>query len=87
MAKLICELVPSVKKIRMTSSGTEACMSAIRLARGSRSATKIIKFDGCLSRPCGFAAVKAGSGALTSPAGQRGCAGGVHIAHHRRTVQ
>src|ERR1035438_9665034 len=43
MAKLICKLVPSVKKVRMTNSGTEACMSAIRLARGVTKRDKIIK--------------------------------------------
>ena len=47
MAKLICGLVPSVQKVRMTNSGTEACMSAIRLARGFTRRDKIIKFDGC----------------------------------------
>jgi glutamate-1-semialdehyde 2,1-aminomutase len=47
MAKLICELVPSIQKVRMTSSGTEACMSAVRLARGFTQRDKIIKFDGC----------------------------------------
>jgi glutamate-1-semialdehyde 2,1-aminomutase len=47
MAKLICTLVPSVQKVRMTNSGTEACMSAIRLARGFTGRDKIIKFDGC----------------------------------------
>jgi len=47
MAKLICELVPSVQKVRMTNSGTEACMSAIRLARGFTKRDKIVKFDGC----------------------------------------
>jgi len=65
MAKLICELVPSVKKIRMTSSGTEACMSAIRLARGFTRRDKIIKFDGCYHGHVDSLLVKAGSGALT----------------------
>ena len=65
MAKLICELVPSVKKIRMTSSGTEACMSAIRLARGFTQRDKIIKFDGCYHGHVDSLLVKAGSGALT----------------------
>ena len=65
MAKLICGLVPSVKKIRMTSSGTEACMSAIRLARGFTKRDKIIKFDGCYHGHVDSLLVKAGSGALT----------------------
>src|SRR5882672_53876 len=65
MAKLICELVPSVKKVRMTSSGTEACMSAIRLARGFTRRDKIIKFDGCYHGHADSLLVRAGSGALT----------------------
>ena len=65
MAKLICELVPSVQKIRMTSSGTEACMSAIRLARGFTKRDKIIKFDGCYHGHVDSLLVRAGSGALT----------------------
>ena len=65
MAKLICSLVPSVKKVRMTNSGTEACMSAIRLARGFTRRDKIIKFDGCYHGHADSLLVKAGSGALT----------------------
>ena len=65
MAKLICELVSSVKKVRMTNSGTEACMSAIRLARGFTKRDKIIKFDGCYHGHADSLLVKAGSGALT----------------------
>jgi glutamate-1-semialdehyde 2,1-aminomutase len=65
MAKLICELVPSVEKIRMTSSGTEACMSVIRLARGFTRRDKIIKFDGCYHGHVDSLLVRAGSGALT----------------------
>ncbi len=65
MAKLICSLVPSVQKVRMTSSGTEACMSAIRLARGFTRRDKIIKFDGCYHGHADALLVKAGSGALT----------------------
>jgi glutamate-1-semialdehyde 2,1-aminomutase len=65
MAKLICELVPSVRKVRMTNSGTEACMSAIRLARGFTKRDKIIKFDGCYHGHVDSLLVKAGSGALT----------------------
>jgi glutamate-1-semialdehyde 2,1-aminomutase len=65
MAKLICELVSSVQKVRMTNSGTEACMSAIRLARGFTKRDKIIKFDGCYHGHVDSLLVKAGSGALT----------------------
>lgn len=65
MAKLICSLVPSVQKVRMTNSGTEACMSAIRLARGFTNRDKIIKFDGCYHGHADSLLVKAGSGALT----------------------
>lgn len=65
MAKLICSLVPSVQKVRMTNSGTEACMSAIRLARGFTKRDKIIKFDGCYHGHADSMLVKAGSGALT----------------------
>src|SRR6266550_414629 len=65
MAKLICSLVSSVQKVRMTNSGTEACMSAIRLARGFTRRDKIIKFDGCYHGHADSLLVKAGSGALT----------------------
>jgi glutamate-1-semialdehyde 2,1-aminomutase len=65
MAKMICDLVPSVKKVRMTNSGTEACMSAIRLARGFTRRDKIIKFDGCYHGHADSLLVRAGSGALT----------------------
>ena len=65
MAKLICSLMPSVRKVRMTNSGTEACMSAIRLARGFTKRDKIIKFDGCYHGHGDSLLVKAGSGALT----------------------
>jgi len=65
MAKMICKLVPSVQKVRMTNSGTEACMSAIRLARGFTRRDKIIKFDGCYHGHADSLLVRAGSGALT----------------------
>jgi glutamate-1-semialdehyde 2,1-aminomutase len=65
MAKLICSFVPGVRKVRMTNSGTEACMSAIRLARGFTKRDKIIKFDGCYHGHVDSLLVKAGSGALT----------------------
>src|SRR6516162_6732051 len=65
MAKLICTLVPSVQKVRMCNSGTEATMSAIRLARGFTRRDKIIKFDGCYHGHADSLLVRAGSGALT----------------------
>jgi glutamate-1-semialdehyde 2,1-aminomutase len=65
MARLICARVPSVQKVRMTNSGTEACMSAIRLARGFTRRDKIVKFDGCYHGHADSLLVKAGSGALT----------------------
>ena len=65
MAKLIAELVPSVEKVRLVSSGTEATMSAIRLARGATGRDKIIKFEGCYHGHADGFLVKAGSGVLT----------------------
>ena len=65
MARLICSLVPSSQKVRMCNSGTEATMSAIRLARGFTGRDKIIKFDGCYHGHADSLLVKAGSGALT----------------------
>lgn len=65
MARTICEWVPSVKKVRMTSSGTEATMSAIRLARGFTKRDFIVKFNGCYHGHSDSLLVAAGSGALT----------------------
>lgn len=65
MAELITELVPSVQKIRMCNSGTEATMSCIRLARGFTKRDKIIKFAGCYHGHVDSLLIKAGSGALT----------------------
>jgi len=65
LARKICDWVPSVQKVRMTNSGTEATMSAIRLARGFTRRDKIIKFDGCYHGHVDSLLVKAGSGALT----------------------
>ena len=65
MAELILGCVPAVKKVRMTNSGTEATMSAIRLARGYTGRNKIIKFSGCYHGHVDSLLVKAGSGALT----------------------
>ncbi|WBV20972.1 glutamate-1-semialdehyde 2,1-aminomutase [Pantoea piersonii] len=65
MAQLVCELVPSMDMVRMVNSGTEATMSAIRLARGFTGRDKIIKFEGCYHGHADCLLVKAGSGALT----------------------
>lgn len=65
MAKKVCELVPSIELVRMVNSGTEATMSAIRLARGYTSRDKIVKFEGCYHGHVDSLLVKAGSGALT----------------------
>lgn len=65
MAQLVCDIVPSVDMVRMVNSGTEATMSAIRLARGYTSRDKIVKFEGCYHGHSDSLLVKAGSGALT----------------------
>jgi glutamate-1-semialdehyde 2,1-aminomutase len=73
MAELICDWMPSIEKVRMVSSGTEATMSCIRLARAFTRRDKIIKFDGCYHGHVDALLVKTGSGALTH--GQPGSAG------------
>ena len=65
VAKKICELIPSIDLVRMVSSGTEATMSAIRLARGYTGRDRIVKFEGCYHGHSDSLLVKAGSGALT----------------------
>jgi glutamate-1-semialdehyde 2,1-aminomutase len=65
MARKVCEWVPSVEKVRMCNSGTEATMSAIRLARGFTGRDLIVKFDGCYHGHSDSLLVAAGSGALT----------------------
>ena len=65
MARLLCDWVPSIEKVRMVNSGTEATMSAIRLARGFTGRDKIVKFDGCYHGHVDSLLVAAGSGALT----------------------
>jgi len=65
MADLVCKLIPSMDMVRMVSSGTEATMTAIRLARGYTGRDKIIKFEGCYHGHSDSLLVKAGSGALT----------------------
>lgn len=66
MAKLICEIVPSIEMVRMVNSGTEAVMSAVRAARGYTGRNKIIKFMGCYHGHSDAMLVKAGSGLMTS---------------------
>ena len=65
MAELICKWMPSIEKVRMVNSGTEATMSCIRLARGFTGHNKIVKFDGCYHGHVDALLVKSGSGALT----------------------
>ena len=65
LAQKICEFMPSIERVRMVSSGTEATMSAIRLARGFTGRDKIIKFEGCYHGHSDSLLIKAGSGALT----------------------
>lgn len=66
MAELVCSLVPSIDMVRMVNSGTEAVMSAIRVARGFTGRDKIVKFAGCYHGHCDAMLVKAGSGVMTS---------------------
>jgi glutamate-1-semialdehyde 2,1-aminomutase len=65
MAKLICEAIPSIERVRMTNSGTEATMTAIRLARGYTGRDMVIKFDGCYHGHADSLLIKAGSGIAT----------------------
>src|SRR5947207_921712 len=65
LAELICKWMPSIEKVRMVNSGTEATMSCVRLARGFTGRDKIVKFDGCYHGHVDSLLVKAGSGALT----------------------
>jgi glutamate-1-semialdehyde 2,1-aminomutase len=65
MAELLCRLLPSIELVRLVSSGTEATMSALRLARGYTGRAKIVKFEGCYHGHGDSLLVKAGSGALT----------------------
>ena len=65
MATKVCDLVPSIEMVRMVSSGTEATMSALRLARGYTGRDKIVKFEGCYHGHSDSLLIKAGSGALT----------------------
>lgn len=65
IAKTICKLVPSIERVRLVTSGTEATMSAIRVARGYTRRDKVVKFEGCYHGHVDGLLVKAGSGALT----------------------
>ena len=65
IAERICDIMPSIERVRMVSSGTEATMSAIRLARGHTGRDKIVKFEGCYHGHSDSLLIKAGSGALT----------------------
>ncbi|WP_409341716.1 glutamate-1-semialdehyde 2,1-aminomutase [Paenibacillus sp. MBLB4367] len=65
MAKLVCERVPSIELVRMVNSGTEATMSALRLARGFTGRSKILKFEGCYHGHADSLLIKAGSGVAT----------------------
>jgi len=65
MAELLTSSLPSLEQVRLVSSGTEAVMSALRLARGFTNRAMIVKFEGCYHGHCDFLLVKAGSGALT----------------------
>ncbi len=65
LARMICQAMPSIEKVRLVNSGTEACMSALRLARAFTGRSKIIKFSGCYHGHADGLLVKAGSGAMT----------------------
>lgn len=65
LAKMVCDLIPSVEQVRMVSSGTEATMTALRLARGFTGKHMIVKFEGCYHGHSDSLLIKAGSGALT----------------------
>ncbi len=85
MAELLTRLVPSMEQVRLVSSGTEATMSAIRLARGYTGRSKIVKFEGCYHGHADALLVKAGSGALTF--GQPSSAGvPAEVAAHTLTL-
>ena len=88
LAEEIIRHVPSVEQVRLVSSGTEACMSAIRLARAATGRSRLIKFEGCYHGHADALLVKAGSGLATfghPDLGRRAARGGA--AHHRARLQ
>lgn len=92
IAELICTMMPSVDKVRMVNSGTEACMSAIRVARAYTNKDKFIKFEGCYHGHADAFLIKAGSGALTlglpnSPGVTRGTAEDTLLARYNDLAQ
>ncbi len=92
VAELLCELVPSLEKVRMVNSGTEATMSAVRLARGYTGRDKIIKFAGNYHGHADFFLIAAGSGAMTlgkpnSPGVTIGTAGDTLVARYNDLAQ
>lgn len=92
IAELICTMMPSVDKVRMVNSGTEACMSAIRVARAYTNKDKFIKFEGCYHGHADAFLIKAGSGALTlglpnSPGVTKGTAKDTLLARYNDLAQ
>ena len=73
LAEMLCRLVPSLDQVRLVSSGTEATMTAIRLARGFTGRSLIVKFEGCYHGHADAVLVKAGSGALAYEIGRASC--------------
>ncbi|WP_139101711.1 aminotransferase class III-fold pyridoxal phosphate-dependent enzyme, partial [Acinetobacter baumannii] len=70
LADIICEIMPSIELVRMTNSGTDATMTAIRLSRGYTGRNKYVKFDRCYHGHSDSLLVKAGSGILTQGQGE-----------------
>ena len=88
LAELICECVPSIEMVRLVNSGTEATMSALRVARGFTGRDLTIKFEGCYHGHVDSLLVKAGSGMATlGIADTAGVPAGVRRHHHRAAVQ
>ncbi len=92
IAELICTMMPSVDKVRMVNSGTEACMSAIRVARAYTNKDKFIKFEGCYHGHADAFLIKAGSGAVTlglpnSPGVTKGTAKDTLLARYNDLAQ
>jgi len=87
MAELITRSLPSIEQVRLVSSGTEAVMSALRLARGFTGRSLIVKFEGCYHGHSDFLLVKAGSGALTFGIPRRPASSGAHLEDARARLQ